>query len=295
MFSLRVRFALDIGSHKIRFAKANSEDIFDDLNVVAIQHKGQYESIPTAIGAEALIKGEAENLEIVWPVENGVINDFEVAQFSLFLHRRKLFKQPWLFPSQIIATFPTGASEVEKRAVFDVVKRVFGDNIILIEDLLAVGLGLDLDKGEKLAPKFLLQMGAGHTTMGVMANGGLVHSKHIPFAGGWLDTNIQRSLYDRHGFQIGLIDCQRIKHEIGTLTEKRNDEWRGTVRDTAGNSRYVDVSSSELTPALEKGLEFIVAELRWFLKSLPHDILSIGERGGILLSGGCGYLSGISE
>lgn len=289
MRSLIPTFALDMGSYKIRCTSSDPASLVEDLTVAAIDGR----NVMVAVGHEALEADPSRIAELVWPVEEGVIKDHLVAEVMLYAYRRTRFKRA-LFKPYLIASIPSGASEAEKRIAVDTYKRMAsGEKVFLAEDLDAAAWGADLLQLDSKS-HLLLLMGAGNSTLGIISDGTITHSRRIPFAGNWLDIHIQRHLYDRLGWLLNPLACRQIKHQLGSLDDSRSaEEWRGTVADTQGGIRPV-VVGAEVRVALEQGLQFIVGELRWFLKTLPPGTLETAIRDGILLAGGSAYLPGIA-
>jgi len=207
------------------------------------------------------------------------------------------------------------ASVIEKRALYDVVTDKFGKRALLADSLsfAAIGAGLDVVGDD---PRFMLQIGAGVTTIGVVGIGQTLYAQSIRRAGNWLDISIQRYLYERFNVQVSQYLCQQVKHEIGTLKETElHQKWEGNPRDNEGNIISFQLSARELKPVLEKGLESIVEELRWFLKQLPENITRFAhieqlrpylihlprdinqrvKQEGIVLGGGSAYLPGLQD
>lgn len=313
-FSFRHKLAVDIGSYKIRLSKYKEDEIFEDFNVAVIKND-RIEAIgQQAIGLTPELA--SSNLTTVWPVREGVIKDYLITLLILRYYRRKLLKKRWLLPSQVIASVPYISSEIEKKAYWDVLNAEFGKQTQIIDEIVVAGIGAGLDVlGDNL--KFMLQIGAGVSTVSCLGLGQELHTQHIRLAGNWLDISIQRYLYERCKIRVSLHSCRKIKHTIGTLTETELDKiWEGYVFDSEGKEHYLQLTALELKPVLEKGLRPIVEEIRWFLqcvsrdiiwrlenfeqlhfllKYMPENIDDVVKQEGFVLGGGSAHLPGLAD
>lgn len=271
MFSFGTKVAIDIGSYKIRLAQPGSDQLIEDMNVVFFPTGKNYQPF---FGKEALKNNPSSvgTVEVIWPMQEGVIKNFYSASIILQAYKQRLFERTRFVRPKVIAASSYDASVIEKQILYDLVADKFGKHVLLVDSLssAAIGAGLDVCSDD---PKFMLQIGAGVTTIGAVGVGQTLCAQSIRRAGNWLDISIQRHLYERLGIQINQFLCRQIKHEIGTFKETELDKsWRGNVQDDEGNSIAFQLSSKELMPVLEKGLESIVEELYWFLKQLPENI-----------------------
>ena len=114
--------------------------------------------------------------------------------------------------------------------------------------------------------------------------------------GNYLDKLIQRQVYAVTQKKISLFDCQKIKHEIGTLDKAQNERiWQGDVQCLSGETECIKVNSSQIEMAMEKGLNTIADDIEWFIAGLPDSFAGQLKKKPFLLSGGCGYIPGIEK
>ena len=100
-----------------------------------------------AIGEEArmMIGRTPGNIAAVRPLRQGVISDYTVTEKMLkyFIHKamgRKTLRRP-----RISVCIPSGATEVEKRAVIDATMEAGARDVIIIQEPIAAALGAGID------------------------------------------------------------------------------------------------------------------------------------------------------
>jgi rod shape-determining protein MreB len=293
---LRSYLVLDLGSYCTRGKRLGKNDRLEELSAATLTAAAQSGSQKIiAIGREApdAARELKDRAELVWPV-NGGIQDYIVCEAMLHYYSRKLMSYLWLKPA-VIVSFPAGSTEVEKRAVYDVVIGGTGAHAAyLMPDALAVAVAADKVTSDK--PWLIVQVGAGAATVAVLYKGGLTHERKFPLAGNHLDKIIRRTLRDQLGRRVDLLTCRELKHRAGALgsavSAPATDE--AGLRDEEGARLDADELGPVIRSALEQGLAALVEELRWFLRELPEKDRRALERTPILLAGGTACLPGFA-
>ena len=113
-------FGIDFGTSVIKIYKKNSGVIYDSKNIIAVADSERI----IAYGDEAfdMLGKTPSNIEITFPVRNGVIADIEHMTSllnSVFAEIEK--KHGKIAGSEFIVASPTDITEVEKRAFVDLV------------------------------------------------------------------------------------------------------------------------------------------------------------------------------
>src|SRR3546814_8149015 len=104
----------------MRISDCSSDVCSSDLNepsVVAIATvRGKKQVLAVGDEAKQMLGRTPGNIQAIWPLRDGVIADFEVAEemikhFIRKVHNRRFFASP-----QVIVCVPSGATAVERRA-----------------------------------------------------------------------------------------------------------------------------------------------------------------------------------
>jgi rod shape-determining protein MreB len=289
------KIAVDVGSYRTRIVNVGRKEEIDDFSVVTLRRKKKGEEVLEAVGQEALDRAERRaDLELIWPLSKGEIDDYHAAVVMLHGYCQKLHLGLRLGVPWVVIAKPAGKLEHIARANFDLATESLHANVVLMTDLFAVAINEGIDQSlSETEPRFMLHMGAGYGVAGMFVAGHFEKNCYIRQAGEWLDVNIQRHLYDALGCLVSLGTCRTIKHEIGDLQGDDSLTWNSAVADVEGHMHTLALSSADLRPVLSKAFAPIVEELRWFIKTLPADQVYAARQKGILLSGGCAEMRGL--
>ena len=101
-----------------------------------------------AIGNDAReMQGKTHrDLQVVRPMRDGVIADFEIAEGMLRALIKKIMNS-WIPSRRIVISVPSGITEVEKRAVRDSGEHAGAKEVYLVAEPMAaaIGIGLSVD------------------------------------------------------------------------------------------------------------------------------------------------------
>ena len=172
-----------------------------------------------AIGEEArLMLGRTPgNIVAVRPLRQGVISDYTVTEkmLSYFIDRtvgKSLFgRKP-----RISVCVPSGATEVEKKAVEDATYQAGARDVSIIEEPVAAAIGAGIDIA-KPCGNMIVDIGGGTADIAVISLGGVVVSNSIKVAGDDFDEAIVRFMRKKHNLLIGERTAEDIKINVGTV------------------------------------------------------------------------------
>ena len=251
-----------------------------------------------AVGAEAkLMLGRTpSNIVAVRPLRNGVIADFELTQELIKYFIRKVHNRRSLLHPRIVIGFPSGITEVEKRAVQESAEQAGAREVLLIEEPMAAAIGSDLPVSEPHA-SMICDIGGGTTEVAVISLGGMVVAKSIDVAGDEMDDCIVQYFRRKHNLVIGETTAEEVKIQIGSvfpLKEEKTIEVKG--RDQAkGLPKTILVTSEEIRQALMEPVQLIVDVIKQVLEATPPELSSDLVDRGMVLAGGGSLLRGFPE
>src|SRR4029079_13624628 len=127
----------------------------------------------------------------VRPMRDGVISDFGVTQRMLSYFIRSVqdrFGAAMPKP-RVIVGIPSGATEVQKRAVHDAALAAGARSAYLIEEPMAAAIGASLPV---MSPSgsMIVDIGGGTTEVAVIALGGIVVARSVRAAGDAMDQAV---------------------------------------------------------------------------------------------------------
>lgn len=254
-----------------------------------------------AVGQEAkIMMGKTpEYIDVIRPLKDGVIADFEVTQEMLKYFIKKVHKNipfiKWLKPRpRVIVGVPSGITEVEKRAVIDAVKQSGARDVYLIAEPMAAAIGVGLPITEP-GGNMIIDIGGGTTEIAVISLSGLVVSHSIRVAGDEMSDAIIQYLKRHHGIVIGEQTAEKIKMRLGSAypSEKDQEEMEIGGVDIRNSPISTVIKGEEIRKALEDVVDNIVNAVKTALEKTPPELgADIVERG-IVLAGGGSMLYGL--
>ena len=252
-----------------------------------------------AIGEEArLMLGRTPgNIVAVRPLRQGVISDYTVTEkmLSYFINRtvgKSLFgRKP-----RISVCVPSGATEVEKKAVEDATYQAGAREVSIIEEPVAAAIGAGIDIA-KPCGNMIVDIGGGTADIAVISLGGVVVSNSIKVAGDDFDEAIVRFMRKKHNLLIGERTAEDIKINVGTVY-KRPENLTMDVRGrnlVTGLPKTVTVTSEETEEALREPAYQIVDAVHNVLERTPPELAADISDRGIVLTGGGSMLQGLEQ
>ena len=252
-----------------------------------------------AIGEEArLMLGRTPgNIVAVRPLRQGVISDYTVTEkmLSYFINRtvgKSLFgRKP-----RISVCVPSGATEVEKKAVEDATYQAGAREVSIIEEPVAAAIGAGIDIS-KPCGNMIVDIGGGTADIAVISLGGVVVSSSIKVAGDDFDEAIVRFMRKKHNLLIGERTAEEIKINVGTVY-KRPENLTMDVRGrnlVTGLPKTVTVTSEETEEALREPAYQIVDAVHNVLERTPPELAADISDRGIVLTGGGSLIQGLEE
>ena len=252
-----------------------------------------------AIGEEArLMEGRiTSDMEIIRPIRQGVIVDYTVTEKMLsYFISRTVGKSLFGRKPRISVCVPSGATEVEKKAVEDATYQAGAREVSIIEEPVAAAIGAGIDIA-KPCGNMIVDIGGGTADIAVISLGGVVVSNSIKVAGDDFDEAIVRFMRKKHNLLIGERTAEEIKINVGTVY-KRPENLTMDVRGrnlVTGLPKTVTVTSEETEEALREPAYQIVDAVHNVLERTPPELAADISDRGIVLTGGGSLIQGLEE
>jgi len=251
-----------------------------------------------AIGEEArvMIGRTPGNIVAVRPLRQGVISDYTVTEKMMKYFITKAQGGRTLRKPRISVCIPSGATEVEKKAVEDATYSAGAKEVVIIEEPVAAAIGSGIDIA-KACGNMIVDIGGGTSDIAVISLGGTVVSASVKTAGDDFDEAIVRYMRKKHNLLVGERTAEEIKIQIGCaykLPEIQTMEVRGRNLVT-GLPKTMTITSDEILDALHDSAMVIVEAVHNVLERTPPELAAdIFERG-IVLTGGGALLRGLDQ
>lgn len=295
LFSLDI--GIDLGTANTLVNVRRKGIVINEPSWVAIEKRTRK---PLAIGAQAkeMVGRTPANVMAIRPLRDGVISEFEITQAMLEYFIGKAHQQsivPLPRPRVVIG-IPSGATEVEKRAVYDAAMSAGAREVHLIEEPAAAALGAGLPVAE-VRGSMIVDIGGGTTEVAIISMGGIVVSRSLRVAGDELDQDIITYIRNKYNLFIGERMAEQVKIAIGSaypLPSEKTTMVRGRNL-VSGLPEALEVSSVEIREALASSVQVIIDTIKDALDEAPPEIVADLLETGVCLAGGGSQLQGLSD
>ena len=283
---------IDLGTANTLVFVKGKGIVLREPSVVAINSNTKR---PLAVGREAklMIGRTPGNIIAIRPLKDGVIADFDTAQVMIksFIEKgiSKGVKRP-----RIIVCYPSGVTEVEKRAIEEASRLAGASDVVLMEEPMAAAIGAGLPVSEPTG-SMIVDIGGGTTEVAIISLGGIVTSKSLRIAGDEFDQSIIAYVKKEHSLMIGERTAEQIKMEIGSaykVEDEKTMEIKGRDLIT-GLPKTVTISEEQVREALREPVSSIVEAIKTTLEKTPPELAADIMDKGIMLAGGGALLQGL--
>lgn len=293
--------AIDLGTANTLVYVPGKGIVLNEPSVVAIRKyadirdKNRIEAIGTE--AKTMIGRTPHNIEVIRPLRDGVIADYDAAEKMLQHFIRKTMRRR-LFPvgPRVLICVPYGATQVERHAIQAAATTAGARKVYVYEEpiLAAMGAGLNIQEPRGY---FVLDIGGGTSEVAVLSLGEIVYGASSRTGGDHFNQSIIDHVRRSFGLLIGESTAENIKHSIGNASRPQTiEEMEVRGRNLAdGAPRSITINSNEVNDALQDPLRAILDQIRAVLDQTPPDLTSDIMSNGIVVTGGGAMLSGIDE
>lgn len=287
--------AIDIGTAFIRISRLDRQSILEEPCVVALDYK-RLEILAVGQEAKDLMGKSPDNIIAIHPLKDGVVSDYDLTQALLEYYIRGSLPGISLLAPRLTVAFPSGATDVEQRAIQDACYQSGAREVFLVEEALAAAFGAgritSASKGV-----FILNMGAGTNQIAVVNRYGVVTSETIRRSGKAMDEAIISYIQDKYKLVIGENTAESLKIKIASLRQERQqDSMELGGRDLlTGMPKNIEVFTSDLTEALTPFVLELVDRIRLVLEKTPPELSSDVMESGLFMTGAGAQLDGLAE
>ncbi len=287
--------AIDLGTANTLVHVKGEGIVVDEPSVVAYNLVDGRRKV-LAVGNEAkLMQGRTpKSIEVIRPLRNGVIADFQVAEemikyFIRKVHHRKTFAKP-----RILVCVPHGATAVEKRAIRQSVLSAGARSAGLIPEPIAAALGVGINYNTPNGA-MIVDIGGGTTEVAVLSLGDIVYANSIRIGGDAMDDALVGYVLENCNIHIGYSTAEKIKKTIGTAKTPNDGEgetakFYGRTNE-GGHPHEIQISQRMVAEALRNPIEQIRRAVAVALQMTPPDLSSDLIEAGMIMTGGGAMLA----
>ena len=291
---------IDLGTANTLVYVKGKGIILNQPSVIAVD---VYAKRILAVGNEAkkMIGKSPKHIRVIRPLEDGVISNFEMTAEMLREFLSKVLDGVSRFAKiRIVIGVPSGVTEVEKRAVEEVVRQMGATEVYILDEPLAaaIGCGLPIDGPTGC---MVADVGGGTSDIAIIALEGIVTSTSLRHAGDKLNEAIIAYIRKNYELIIGTSMAEELKIHLGcaTLDDDQfvnNTKYNVSGRDiVTGLPRTYAITPTEIFDALVEPLDVIMDAIKITLENAPPAIAADIANEGIVLTGGGALIRGLDR
>ena len=283
---------IDLGTANTLIYVKDSGIVLNEPSVIAVDSDTS-KILAVGADAKAMLGKAPRNISVVRPLQDGVISDFDKTADMLKTFIERAMEQKKMRNYRVAVGVPTGVTEVEKRAVEEVVRQMGASEVYILEEPMAaaIGAGLPVDGTTGC---MIADIGGGTTDVAIIALGGVVASTSIRPAGDKFNEAIVQYIRKRHALLIGDKTAEELKINLGCACMDE-DEFGNEIIKTmnargrdiiSGLPKTLEITNKDMMIALQESMDIVVDAVKATIEKAPPEIAADIAENGMMLSGG---------
>jgi rod shape-determining protein MreB len=286
--------AIDLGTANSLVYIKGRGIVLNEPSVVAVE-RGSDHAIAVGVEAKSMLGRAPENIEVIRPLRDGVIEKVGIAEEMLrtFITRAQ-GRRAFVRPRTVIAV-PSEISESNERALRDSAENAGVREVFIVTEPMAAAIGVGLPV-EKPAGNMVIDIGGGTTDVAVIALSGMVARTSLKVGGDEMNEAVIQCIKKRHNMLIGEQAAESIKMAIGSAHSDGLPEQDLEVKGrdlVEGIPKTAIVTSKEIQEALRDAVDEIIRGVKRTLEDTPPELAADIVDRGIVMTGGGALLRGL--
>jgi rod shape-determining protein MreB and related proteins len=285
---------IDLGTANTLLYVSGRGLVLQEPSYIAVNSKtGQYIAVGDA--AKAMMGKAPFPIKVIRPLRDGVIADFDSANkmINMFIHRALNSNNK---VKNLVVGVPSGATDVEKRAVHEAVSGR-AEHVFLIDEPLAAAIGAGLPVTEPIG-SMIVDIGGGTTEIAIISLGGAAIKNSLRIAGDEFSYSIVRYVRKNFNIIIGEKTAEIIKIKLGNAKadsefDDHSYPFRG-IHIHSGLPMTVDIKAAQVRDAMSDSLRAIAKAIKECLELSPPELASDIVENGVMITGGGSLVRGIN-
>ncbi len=286
-----------MGTTKTMIYQQDRGIVLNESSVVAINNRTD-QILAVGDQARRMLGKTPPHIAASAPLEGGIISDFEVAEKMLryFFGQVQAGRFAFSIKPRAVVGIPLDVTEVEKKAVEDVVASAGASEVFLVEKIVAAAIGARIPIQDP-SGNMIVNIGGGLTETAVISLDGVVNWRVSKIAGLSLDRDIIKFARNEFNLVLGEMVAEEIKTKVGSAVELKEPleiEMRGREA-VSGLPREVIVTSGQVQEAIADSVRNILEVIKTTLETTPPELVADIYQKGIILTGGGALLKGLDK
>lgn len=288
-----IDLAIDFGTSKTVLLCGNK--ILLEQPTVATVDSETWEPVAFGEKARNMIGRLPEHLESVFPIQRGMIADYDIAEqmlteyFSTSLGKR-------LIKPRIIIAMPSGATSIQRRSLENAAEIAGGRRVQVIDSGVAAALGMGIDFS-KPGGKMIVDIGAGVTDIATLSAGGIVQCDSAPIGSNDFDEAIIKYVRKEFNVLIGSLTAEEIKKQIGSVVPRGVEVViKAKGRNLfSGLPQLFEITSSDVYAAMKDTAMAIFSAINGVIERTQPNIVADIMCDKVYVTGGGALINGMGE
>ncbi len=291
---------IDLGTANTLIYIKDQGIVLNEPTVIAVDNRNG-NVVATGTPAKEMIGKAPAVLSVVRPLKDGVISDFDMTAEMLKQFITKAVNEKKL-SLRVVVGVPSGVTEVEKRAVEEVVRQMGAKEVFILDEPMAaaIGAGLDVDSS---SASMVADIGGGTSDIAIVALGGIVTSTSLRYAGDKFNEAVLQYMRKKYGLLIGEKTAEKLKIEVGCAMIDKDEDGNPVIETTLASGRdavsglpkTIEVSNQDMEEALSESMEMIVDAVKGTIEKAPPEVAADIADHGMVLSGGGGLIKNLDK
>ncbi len=287
------KIGIDLGTTNTLVFVPRKGLVVNEPSVVAISILDN-KIIAVGSAAKEMLGRAPDSIIVSRPLRDGAIADYRITEAMLKYFISKTLGKFGFMKPEVLISVPAGITSTERRAVMEATINAGAKTAYLVKEPVLAAIGAKIPINSP-SGNLILNIGGGTTEIAVISLGGIVTSSSARVGGNKIDVAIVDYVKKKHSLAIGERTAELIKIAVGSAVKQTNEDKiniRG--RDlTTGYPKTIELSSNEITDAIQEQLREIVQTVKNVLQETPPELCSDIMDKGIVISGGGALLKGI--
>ena len=290
-------FGIDLGTTCTLIYEKGQGIVLNEPSVIAVDaDTGQVLALGQA--AKEMIGRTSTRVRVSRPLSEGVISDFQMTQKMLQAYLGRLLTGRRLFVRlRAVVGIPSGVTEVEKRAVEEVIRQLgFKEVYTMVEPMAAaVGSGLNFAEARGC---IVVDIGGGTMDIAVLSMGEVMGSHSVRGAGDRMDEAIVEYVRKKYSLDIGIALAEQLKIAVGATAAWPGEPLSMTVSGrnlVTGLPSSVEVYTGDIVEALSDSFKAIADAVKLALEQSPPEVAADIAASGLVLVGGGALMRGMDQ
>lgn len=289
-----VKIGIDFGSANVTVYVEGKGIVFNEPSVMICDAvSGEV----LAVGNEAseMLGKLPPSMKPVFPIREGVVNDFEAARKMLSRYIDSVSSGK-LFRPNVLLCVPSTVTEIAKKSLLNVVMAAGAGRACFVSESLAsaIGVGVSLTEPKGVC---VCDIGGAVTDCAVVTMGNIAVSKAVSVGGSVLTQAIIDYVLRSNNLELGIPEAEKVKRTVGSavLRDEEIAVFACGKNGDSGLPAFAEVNSTEIYYVLKPYLDQILNCLRDVLEESAPDLCGDILDSGVILTGGTSNLYGMGE